>query len=100
LHFKTDEEIQAELSNPMLDFTKKTSDFENLDSYLEAVNHQPFKDDNNIILIEPDINIKEKFDKIDLPCNTEQRINNTLNAPIRPPSAIVKEKTVTKPSPP
>lgn len=39
-----------------------------MDSYLEAVKKEPFKDEN-VILIEPDINIKEKFDKIDLPCN-------------------------------
>jgi hypothetical protein len=69
-----------------------------LDSYLDAVKLEPFKDDN-VILIEPDINIKEKFDLIDLPCNKEQRINNAYNAPIRPQSAIVKEK-ITKPSPP
>ena len=30
------------------------------------------------------MNIKEKFDQIDLPCNQEDRINNTLNAPKRP----------------
>jgi hypothetical protein len=34
-------------------------------------------------MIDPDINIKEKFEQIDLACNMEQRINNTLNAPVR-----------------
>lgn len=49
--------------------------FESMESYLDAVKKQPFKDEN-VILIDPDINIKEKFDQIDLPCNLEERINN------------------------
>mgnify|MGYP001563999658 CR=1 FL=1 len=47
----------------------------------------PFKDEN-VISIEPDINIKEKFEQIDMLCNTEQRINNTVNARIK----LTKEK--------
>jgi hypothetical protein len=43
-------------------------------------------------MIEPDINIKEKFDKIDLPCNLENRINNSMNAPKR--EKIVKENRI------
>ena len=53
-----------------------------MDSYLEAVKKEPFKDDN-VILIDPDINIKEKFEKIDLPCNVESRMNNAVNAPVK-----------------
>lgn len=34
-------------------------------------------------MLEPGINIKEKFDQIELACNKEQRINNTINAPVR-----------------
>lgn len=52
-----------------------------MDAYLEAVKKEPFKDDN-VILIEPDIDIKKKFEEIDLPCNIEFRINNSVNAPI------------------
>jgi hypothetical protein len=44
--------------------------FESMESYLDAVKKEPFKDEN-VILIEPDINIKEKFDLIDLLCNKE-----------------------------
>ena len=43
-----------------------------------------------MILIEPDINIKAKFDAIELACNKEQRINNTFNAPIRTPEQMEK----------
>lgn len=53
-----------------------------MDSYLEAVKKEPFTDPD-IILIDPDINIKEKFELIDLACNTEQRINNTFHAPMK-----------------
>ena len=34
-------------------------------------------------MIEPDINIKEKFEQIDLACNRERRINNSINAPMK-----------------
>ena len=55
-----------------------------MESYLDAVKKEPFRgDDSNVILIDPDINIKEKFDRIDLACNKEYRINNTLNAPMK-----------------
>jgi len=48
------------------------------------VRKEAFKEDEGAILLDPDINIKEKFDQIDLPCNQEDRINNTINAPVRP----------------
>ncbi len=55
-----------------------------MESYLDAVKKEPFKpDETNVIMIDPDINIKEKFEQIDLACNMEQRINNTFNAPMR-----------------
>jgi hypothetical protein len=56
--------------------------FESTDAYLDAVKKEPFKDEN-VLLIEPDINIKEKFEEIDLACNKEKRINNTFNAPMK-----------------
>ena len=55
-----------------------------LDDYLEMVRKEAFKDDEGAILLDPDINIKEKFDEIELPCNQEDRINNSINAPLRP----------------
>jgi len=48
------------------------------------VRKEAFKEDEGAILLDPDINIKEKFDQIDLPCNQEDRINNTINARVRP----------------
>jgi len=48
------------------------------------VRKEAFKEDEGAIMLDPDINIKEKFDQIDLPCNEENRINNTIGAPLRP----------------
>jgi hypothetical protein len=47
------------------------------------VRKEPFKDDEGAIMLDPNSNIKEKFDKIDLPCNRENRINNHPDAPLR-----------------
>ena len=55
-----------------------------LDTYLDMVRKEAFKEEEGAIMIDPDINIKEKFEEIDLPCNTERRMNNSINAPIRP----------------
>ena len=54
-----------------------------LDAYLEMVRKEAFKEDEGAVMLDPDINIKEKFDLIDLPCNTESRMNNAINAPKR-----------------
>lgn len=84
LSFKTDEEILRELEEQKEREAKAQSAIESVESYLEAVKKEPFKeDDENVILIEPEINIKEKFDQIDLMCNKEHRINNTFNAPLK-----------------
>lgn len=38
-------------------------EFDTVDSYLEAVKKEPFREEEgNFILIDPDINIKEKFE--------------------------------------
>ena len=86
LTLKTDEQLLREATQfPDEEERKGGSEFESMESYLEAVKKEPFKpeEDPNVILIEPDINIKEKFEAIELACDTEQRINNTINAPIR-----------------
>jgi hypothetical protein len=86
---------------PLPDMPKE---FDTMESYLEAVKKEPFREEEgNYILIDPDINIKEKFEEIDLACNKEQRLNNTLNAPVRSKeqlaamaSAMRKPKVATK----
>ena len=58
---------------------------------MEAVNKEPFQaGDDNVILIDPDIDIKEKFEAIDLACNKEQRINNQVNAVVRSREEIME----------
>jgi hypothetical protein len=53
------------------------------DAYLERAKKEAFKEEEGAIMIDPDINIKDKFRIIDLPCNKETRINNAFNAPVR-----------------
>jgi len=90
LALKTEEDLIKEavsVDEPI----KTDKDFETMESYLEAVKKEPFKpEDDNVILIDPDINIKEKFEAIDLACNKEQRINNTFNAPVRTPEQLMQ----------
>jgi hypothetical protein len=83
LTLKTDEDLLKEAQElPMP--TPDKDQFETMESYLEAVKKEPFKpEETNVIMIDPDINIKEKFEQIDLACNMEQRINNTIDAPVR-----------------
>ena len=38
------------------------------------------EDDKSVIMIEPDIDIKQKFDEVSLECLMEERINNTFTA--------------------
>ena len=54
-----------------------------IDDYLDMVRKEAFKDDEGAVMIDPDIKIREQFEKIELPCNQENRMNNTINAPIR-----------------
>jgi hypothetical protein len=95
LNLKTDDDL---LKEPVIygesdsrDPLKR--DFDTIEGYLEAVKKEPFKEEagDQFILIDPDINIKEKFDAIDLLCNKEQRLNNTLNAPIRTKEQIAAD---------
>ena len=92
LALKTDDELLREAALlPSQVEESKTGEFESIESYLEAVKKEPFsQEEANVILIEPDINIKAKFDAIELACNKEQRINNTFNAPIRTPEQMEK----------
>ena len=78
--------------NPEKNDEKKSGEPLTLNEYLDMVRMEPFKEEDGAIMLEPDINIKEVFDKFDLACNQENRINNTLNAPIR--SADSKKKKV------
>lgn len=54
-----------------------------LDAYLEMVNKKAFKEEDGAIMLDPDINIKEMFEQIELPCNQVERMNNSIYAPVR-----------------
>lgn len=84
LTLKTDEDLLKEAQEINLKNSTDKEQFETMESYLEAVKKESFKpEESNVIMIDPEINIKEKFEQIDLACNMEQRINNTIDAPIR-----------------
>ena len=48
------------------------------------VKKEAFRDDEGAAIIDPGYDIKAKFEEIDLPCNSSRRLNNTINAPLRP----------------
>jgi hypothetical protein len=54
-----------------------------LDAYLNMVKKESFKEEDGAVMLDPDINIKAKFDAILLDCNKENFINNSLGAPVR-----------------
>lgn len=75
LEFKTDLDAPTQAGSAAL----------SLDGYLEMVRKEAFREDEGAIMLDPDINIQEKFDRIKLPCDHEARMNNAINAPVREP---------------
>ena len=75
-------EFKLDQANDDFEDSKKNQNL-SLDGYLEMVKKEPFREDEGAILLYPEINIKEKFEQIKLPCDQESRMNNTINAPIR-----------------
>lgn len=95
LHLKTDNEFLEEVER---EARRKEAlkniplDQQPIDDYLEAVRLEGFKqDDKSVIMIEPDIDIKQKFDEVVLEFEKEARINNTLSARRRDPNEIVPQ---------
>ena len=54
-----------------------------LDSFLDAVHREPFKEDEGAVNLDPDINIEEKFRRVLEAADDDERMNNQLNAPVR-----------------
>ena len=63
-----------------------------LDSFLESVHREPFKEDEGAVNLDPDINIEEKFRKVLEDADDEDRMNNQLNAPSRVIETTTKSK--------
>ena len=81
LQFKTDEEILKESVN----LTKGDVNKMSMQDFLDSIKQESFDhEDEDVIHIDPDINIKEKFEKIDMFCNLVHTMNNTINAPTLP----------------
>lgn len=55
-----------------------------VDAYLRLMRNEPFNmEDENVVLIDPGQDTKEKYKAFLLPCEREDRINNTMYAPVR-----------------
>lgn len=51
--------------------------------FLESVRKEPFAhDDASVLMIDPGIDVDQIFGQVELPCNKNRRLNNSLNAPV------------------
>jgi len=48
------------------------------------------EDDEEVIMLDPGNDLDEKLARIDLICNTEDRMNNAIDAPFRPKDSYKK----------
>jgi hypothetical protein len=56
------------------------------------VKKESFKEEDGAIMLDPDINIKAKFDEILMDCNKENFINNSIDAPVRATPIVEPKK--------
>ena len=65
-----------------------------VDDYLASVRKEAFNvDDEDVVLIDPGLNSKKLYQEVDLPCNTEKRINNAIDAPLLKAEKVETVKT-------
>lgn len=80
LHFKTVEEDLLELE---LAEERKKKGMSADDDFFQKITREPFKpNDKEVVYIDPGINAEEIFGSVQLPCNVERRINNSIKAPL------------------
>lgn len=76
LYFKSADEDVAELLD------KRDKEFKGDDEYLSAVTKEAFApDDDQVLMIDPGLDVDEIFSSVKLPCEETSRLNNTINAP-------------------
>ena len=69
------------IAGPALDPDRAIGD---LDEYLRSVHKEAFdEDDENVVLIDPGQAAEARYADISLPCDSEQRINNSMQAPVK-----------------
>jgi len=55
------------------------------ENFIQAMRREAFgEDDEEVILLDPGNDLDEKLNQIDLLCNMEDRMNNAIDAPLRP----------------
>jgi len=78
LHFKT---VEEDLRDIELAERKNGS----ADDFFESVRKEAFsQDDESVLMIDPGLDVDQIFGDVELPCNLNRRLNNTLYAPILP----------------
>ena len=71
----------AEISNEGTD-PDKAIGAGDLEEYLRSVRKEAFDlDDENVVLIDPGQESRSRYKDVVLPCDKEQRINNSITAP-------------------
>jgi hypothetical protein len=79
MHIKTNEEYLATIKEEEeRDARMKAGSSE---AFFEAMRKEAFEDTPDVFLLDPDTELDAKLDAIDLPCNIERRINNSIDAP-------------------
>ena len=92
------DEDDGELIGDIIRNNKKNPESEALnmttEDFLKEHRKEAFdENDESVILIKPNLGIKEKLEEIDLECNKNNYLNNTLNAPktkVKPPKVSKK----------
>ena len=89
LHFKT---VDEDIRDLELAEEKKLN---GEDEYFASVKKEAFsQDDDQVLMIDPGINIDEIFGNVQLPCEAVRRLNNTLNAAELPDLPVLQKKIV------
>jgi hypothetical protein len=89
MHMKTHDEYMATIEEEEAKLAAlKMGATEN---FIQAMRREAFgEDDEEVILLDPGNELDEKLNEIDLLCNTEDRMNNAIDAPFRPKDVYKK----------
>lgn len=73
--------MEEDLQELELSEIRKANGLLNDDDFFTIISREPFKEtDKDVVLIDPGLGA-DIFEGIDLPCITDRRINNAINAP-------------------
>lgn len=89
LYFKTADEDVAEI------LEKQNKYLNGDDEYLSAVTKEAFApDDDQVLMIDPGLDVDEIFSSVKLPCEETPLLNNSINAPSTTTSSVAQTKAL------